>query len=360
MAETTKTAGVFVSYSKTKEKAKELAGASFERIQKEGLAPTPENFELWYVYYGDSHPEVVRAIDMLIANNYPITDEECREIHARFLSDMKEREHVRMTGDRVHATIKKVKTIMHGVQEATVEYNSALADVTQKLEKGATEKDIQAILQKVRSSTTAMVEHNQKLEEQLEKSSFVMEELQRNLELVRKEAMTDALTDLANRKAFDNEIQRIMRDSIEDGSAFSIVMFDIDHFKSFNDTYGHQIGDQVLRLVARTLIEGVKGKDIAARYGGEEFALILPSTNINAALTVANALRKAVANKEVVNRNSGEKLGRITLSGGAAQYMAGESLDSLVDRADAALYTAKHNGRNQIAAAPHALKQAAS
>jgi diguanylate cyclase len=191
-----------------------------------------------------------------------------------------------------------------------------------------------------------------KLEEQLDYSAHVMEELQRDLENVRREALTDGLTGLANRKAFDMEIKRISGEALESGKAYTLLMLDIDHFKSFNDNYGHQIGDQVLRLVARTLTDGVKGRDVAARYGGEEFVIILPETPIDAGVAVGNSLRKAVATKDVINRNSGEKLGRITMSVGVAEYYPGESIADLIERADAALYTAKHNGRNQVAAAP--------
>ena len=129
-------------------------------------------------------------------------------------------------------------------------------------------------------------------------------------------------------------------------------MMDIDHFKTFNDSFGHQVGDQVLRLVAKCLIDGIKGKDVAARYGGEEFIIILPETELASAVAVGNSLRKTVANKDVINRNTGERLARITMSVGVAQFSGEEGVDELIGRADAALYTAKHNGRNQVAAAP--------
>jgi diguanylate cyclase len=341
-----------VQYSHSIEKATKIAAQALEKIQVEGLSPIPENFELWYVYYSGENPEITRAIDILIAAQQEINNERCQELHQRFLSDTTENERVKQAGDRVQTTIKEVNSIVSNVKDATSKYSSTLSNVTEKLNKKSSPEEIEKAVKMVMADTQSMIEHNQKLEEQLSKSSQAMKEMQRDLEQVRKEALTDSLTNLANRKAFDAEIRRIAHEMGSAGQTFSLVMMDIDYFKSFNDNYGHQVGDQVLRLVARTLIEGVKGRDMAARFGGEEFALILPETNTQGALKVADSLRRAVAGKEVINRNTGDKLGRITLSGGVAQFLPGEDIDDLIARADAALYTAKHNGRNQIAAAP--------
>ena len=341
-----------MQHSHLMEKASKLAAQAMEKIQAEKLAPIPENFELWYVYFSGENPEITRAIDILIAAQQEINDERCMELHQRFLSDSTENERVKQAGDRVQTTIKEVNSIVSNVKDATSKYNSTLSDVSEKLENNASPADIQKAVRAVRESTQDMMQKNVLLEEQLSRSSAAMKEMQRDLEQVRKEALTDSLTNLANRKAFDAEIRRVAKEMDELGQTFSLIMLDIDYFKSFNDNYGHQVGDQVLRLVARTLIDGVKGRDMASRFGGEEFALILPETNTQGALKVADSLRRAVAGKEVINRNTGDKLGRITLSGGAAQYLPGEDIDDLIERADAALYTAKHNGRNQIAAAP--------
>jgi diguanylate cyclase len=342
-----------VQYSHTIEKASKFAAKAFKRLQAESLTPIPEIFELWYVYYSEENAEVTRALDILIASKQKITNERCQELHQRFLSDSSQNEKVKQAGDKIQSTIKDVNTIVNNVKDATSKFNSSLSDVTEKLETGEMTKDqMQMVVKKVMNNTQDMMKQNQVLEQELSKSSKAMKELQRDLEQVRKEALTDSLTNLANRKAFDAEIRRISKEAEASGEVFSLVMMDIDYFKSFNDNYGHQVGDQVLRLVARTLVEGVKGRDHAARFGGEEFALIFPDTNIQGALKVAEALRKAVAAKEVINRNTGDKLGRITLSGGAAQFVSGESVEDMIERADAALYTAKHNGRNQVAAAP--------
>jgi diguanylate cyclase len=126
------------------------------------------------------------------------------------------------------------------------------------------------------------------------------------------------------------------------------MLTDIDHFKAFNDNFGHLTGDQVLRLVAMAVKHNVKGKDTAARYGGEEFAVVLPNTALRAAVTVADHIRRAVMAKELMKRSTGEHLGRITISIGVAALRKGDSGQSLIERADTCLYAAKRHGRNRV------------
>ena len=126
------------------------------------------------------------------------------------------------------------------------------------------------------------------------------------------------------------------------------MMTDIDHFKTFNDTFGHLTGDQVLRLVALSVKQNVKGQDLAARYGGEEFAVILPDTVLRSGVTVADHIRRAVMTKELMKRSTGEHLGRVTISIGVATLRPEDSAASLIGRADQCLYAAKRNGRNQV------------
>ena len=341
-----------MQYNQSTEKASEIAAEALDRIHSEGLLPTPDIFELWYVYYGELNPEVVRAIDILEASQQAITNERCQELHQRFLSETTQNERVKQAGDKISETIKTVGGAVVSVKNATSDYNSALAEVTEQLADDSLDiEQARAAIGDVVNNTKSMMEQNAKLEQELSKSTEVMQELQRDLEMVKKEALTDGLTNLSNRKAFDAEIVRIKKEAEENDEPFCLIMMDIDHFKSFNDNYGHQVGDQVLRLVAKTLFDGVKGRDVVARYGGEEFAIVLPETDLQGAIKVGDHLRKAVASKEIVNRQSGDKLGRITLSGGAAEYIDAEGIDDLIRRADNALYCAKHNGRNQVSAA---------
>ena len=139
-----------------------------------------------------------------------------------------------------------------------------------------------------------------------------------------------------------------MAEARSNDGALSLMLTDIDHFKKFNDTYGHLTGDQVLRLVAQAVKQNVKGQDIAARYGGEEFAVILPQTPLRQALTVADHIRRAVVAKELIKRSTGENLGRVTISVGVATLHKSETTQALLERADACLYAAKRSGRNLV------------
>jgi len=161
-------------------------------------------------------------------------------------------------------------------------------------------------------------------------------------------ALTDPLTGLGNRKYFDRMIDTAVQNALANGEPLSLLMFDIDHFKSFNDSYGHLTGDQVLRLVGMSLRQTIKGQDITARYGGEEFAVVLPNTALRQALTVADHIRRAVMAKELKKKSTGEILGRVTISVGVSVLKAGDDTDALIERADSCLYAAKRNGRNRV------------
>lgn len=338
--------------TKEKELANNISRKALDRIAKEGVIPSPENYELWYVYYSRSVPDIVRMIDAIVDSGQEITDYVCSELYNRFLSDLRNEETVRHTGEQVQSTILSVSGAVHGVQEATRNYGTTLSEVNSKIASAKSQGEVQAVIQLAAESTKVMMTQSTQLEDLLKQSNAAMEELKRDLEHVRREAMTDGLTGLANRKCFDNEIDGIIKECRTQSRIFTLLMLDIDHFKAFNDNFGHQVGDQVLRLVARTLKDSIKGKDFAARYGGEEFSIILPDTDLTGAVIVANMLRKAVASKDVINRSSGKVLGRITMSVGVAEFAGEKMPEEIIERADSALYTAKHNGRNQVAAAP--------
>src|SRR5271155_615535 len=139
-----------------------------------------------------------------------------------------------------------------------------------------------------------------------------------------------------------------MAQALENGQPMSLLMMEIDNFKSFNDKFGHLTGDQVLRLVALAVKQNVMGQDIAARYGGEEFVVALPDSALKSAMTVAEHVRHAVMNKELMKRSSGERLGRVTISIGVAAFHPADTAQTLIERADNCLYAAKRNGRNRV------------
>lgn len=327
--------------------AADCACKSLEKIDALGLSPIPQIYELWFRYYqGD--PEIVRAIN---THQGTLDEVACHKLYKRFLSETARDDAVKKISDQVQQAITEIAKMLSSVKSATSEYGDSLGDVSDKIKNATSLEDLGQVVSAIVEDTKMMVQKNQDLEFQLTNSSTQVAELKKNLDNVKKEAMTDGLTGLANRKAFDKQIRDWVEEASVSGIPICLLMLDIDHFKKFNDTYGHQTGDQVLRLVARTLTDGVKGRDLAARYGGEEFAIILPDTPVFAGVKVAEALRRSVEGKEVINRSSQENLGRITLSIGVAEYVKGESISSLIERADAALYQAKKEGRNQVKAA---------
>lgn len=328
------------------------AKQAMAKLMDYGIPPTPEMFELWYVYLAELNTDVVRELNLLTSKPEQVSIEACQTVFSKYLSQDKTEAAMKRAGAQIQETIREVNQVVSDVQNRTEGYSKNLQKTVQMVQATDDPQLIRSALSGLMTDTRTMLESSSQLHNELDKSARIIQDLQRDLEIVRREAMTDGLTGLSNRKAFDQELKRMISEAREKGEPFTLLMVDIDHFKSFNDNFGHQVGDQVLRLVGRTLVDGIKGRDFAARYGGEEFSIILPESSIMAGMAVGNSLRKAIAMKDVINRNSGEKLGRVTMSIGVAEFVAGESPEELIERADGALYTAKHNGRNQVAAAP--------
>ncbi len=344
-----------MSYLHPIEIAEKYSALALGKIKKDGLIPVPECYELWFAYYSKADVELVNAVnECLEENNDKMSDEQCLDIFDKLLSRTREERTITQAGDKIQNAIGDVNSAITSAKKYATEYSGNLQKVNGELKQDISKDEMDALVTTVLGDTKSMLEYNDHLENMLENSNLAMEDMRRDLEFARKEAMTDALTGLANRKAFDQEIENLITLSNDDVEphVFSMVILDIDHFKKFNDTFGHQVGDQVLKLVARTLKDGVKGRDIAVRYGGEEFVILLPETTIKGGVKIAEILRQEIEKKEVINRTTGKNIARITFSAGVSEYTRNEDLNVFVERADTALYKAKETGRNKVIASP--------
>ena len=182
----------------------------------------------------------------------------------------------------------------------------------------------------------------QRLKETTEKIKVLQEEFKQ----AKTESLIDFLTGVSNRKGFDETLAMTISKTSD---TLCLLIIDIDHFKKFNDVYGHSVGDTVLRFVAKNIKKSIRGNDYVARFGGEEFIVILPKTPLLGAMSVAESIRVSIAQLKLERKSKSEQIGTITVSIGAAQYRQCESKETLINRADQALYFAKKTGRNRVA-----------
>ena len=308
----------------------------------------PRNYEIWYVYATGYNAPLNKIINETLARNGRLTEADLEQIYETYLSQLKTSERIDKVGARVIGEIDDVMKVITEALHVSSGYGASLDNANRDLSFVQSSEQLQPIIDALVKSTREMRENNIALQERLSLSKNEISSLQHSLEAIRAESLTDPLTGLGNRKYFDRSIEAAVAAALASGEPLSLLMFDIDHFKSFNDSYGHLTGDQVLRLVGMSLKQTIKGQDITARYGGEEFAVVLPNTALRQALTVADHIRRAVMSKELKKKSTGEILGRVTISLGVSMLKAGDDTDALIERADACLYAAKRNGRNRV------------
>jgi diguanylate cyclase len=334
--------------------AYELAKLALQEMESAGVWPTPLNFEIWL--HSLSSPESGLAIELRrILSNGPLTEDESERLAHDFLPRARLSDEIRDAGAQLSRELNSVAGAIADAQKNQAAYGETLAEADQNLSSGS---DVQQTIRDLAAATRKVSAENAALEQRLSESTREVGKLREHLEQVRRESMTDALTKLANRKAFDDELARQCERAAERGQPLALAVLDIDHFKRFNDTWGHQTGDQVIRYVASVLSRLAVSPRVAARYGGEEFALIFPAESASDVTTALEDTRREIASRSLKRRSTNEDLGAVTLSIGLAEWRAGEAPSSLLERADEALYASKRGGRNRLTVVEDAAKAA--
>ena len=330
------------------ERTMAFAEIAFGQIRALRQPASPRHFEVWYNYATGYKPSLNQAINETLTRSGTLSEAQIDEVYETYISAQRVADRIDSVGSQVMGEIEQVMAMIGAAAGNANTYSENLATVTQSLGAAADEPAVRAIVESLVKVTKEMERNNLALEERLSASKQEINQLQENLEVVRTESLTDPLTTLANRKYFDDALVKAIAAASAKGEPLALLMTDVDHFKRFNDTYGHLTGDHVLRLVAMSVRQNVKHQDIAARYGGEEFMVVLPNTILQAAATLGEYIRTAVMTKELKKRSTGENLGRITVSIGVAALRPGETPQALIERADSCLYAAKRSGRNRV------------
>jgi diguanylate cyclase len=313
-------------------------------MSSHAVPPTPENFSVWCNYAMGASPALRKTVDILIANKRKFDSATNRDLYVTYLNPRADSGVAADFPERLQGVISSAKEFLATAISDNRTHIETLGEVSSQCRVSSDPRPIIERLVKELSNATTRASS---LEANFIEASEELDKIRDSLKLAEQHSNTDALTGLANRRAFEEFIRSAQIAAMETGEPLSILMIDIDHFKKFNDNFGHQVGDQVLRLVAKVLQESVREGDLAARYGGEELIAVLPGATVDICAEVAERIRRRISEARLTRRATGEEISSVTVSIGVAQFRLAESAEAMIERCDRALYQAKRSGRNR-------------
>ena len=317
-------------------------------MSEHGIPVIPKNYSVWYQYVSGIDNELRQTIDSMLEKKEPFSEETNEKLYWHFCAEQDEKQLRDLRDDlqQILATILREVTQLTG---QTQKYELFVADSVKMLSENPSPVVVKEIVKTIIDETKTLGNFGKTAQNKLIETTDVLETLKKDFEQVKTEATVDFLTGVPNRKAFDQALTECISEASSGQNNLSLLLIDIDHFKRFNDEFGHLIGDYVLKFVVKMIKEMVKGRDFLARFGGEEFAVILPQTPIVGAETVAENIRSYFAQATLKEIATFRSLGKISVSIGVAYYRPGESPEMFITRCDRALYAAKNSGRNRVA-----------
>lgn len=327
-----------------------LAGKAFEHIQQYQTPPLPSTYSLWYSYVSGENSELVARVDDVLSRNDTLSLYEICEISSSYSPNEGAETAQQEIGKEFENEISNVLGLIEDSVKNSDSLGAALEGVEEVLPESSSTGELQSAVAALITENRRMAGSARDLNEGLKESQKQIERLNRELEEVQNQSLLDPLTRVANRRAFERRINAEMSEVEENGGDLCLVLADIDHFKRVNDTFGHPAGDHVLREFAMIVQKHIKGQDMVARYGGEEFAVILPKTDIFAALNLMVRVKQDIERTQFSFGDPPLSLGRLTASFGISAFKPGCDVNDLIGRADTKLYEAKNSGRNLVKA----------
>ena len=336
-----------ISYTDDYQKASDNLKLVLKFLANYKIPASPINYQVSYDIVSERNIPLKEALgELLKTQDHQLSEQNLLELYKQNFSP--DDEALEEQWQQLGKLIKSIQSRYSNSKGEISDYLSSLNHFSEVLSDSYNPDELVAEVQKVKADTQSVEQSQQQFDAQMSDMMGEVDSLRNELEQVREESLTDALTGLANRRAFDQMLDEIVNEKSSNSPIFSIVIADIDYFKRFNDTYGHLVGDKVLKYVSKVIKDCVKGKDLAARFGGEEFTLLLPDTDISGAEIVSEQLRSAIAKTNLIDKSVNEDYGKVTISLGVSQYKPNEQPQEILERADQALYQAKEKGRNRV------------
>lgn len=325
----------------------EAAHAAINLMEDFGFEPSVKVFDVFFSYTAKSHTPLVASMQGLLDSS-SLTKPAVDKLYNTYLSSAMSTDEIDNLSTKLQHEVDALMSQVDETQAGTTAFTENLDSSERKLKDTHDPEVIKVVLSEMITETQKMSDLTNSLGTQLESSKSEVQELRWRLAESRKEAETDALTTLANRKGFDSALRTSIDTSMKDTENICLCLVDIDHFKKFNDTHGHQLGDLVLRMVALTMKKSARRQDFVARYGGEEFVIIFPNTDLETATSVADHVRVSIEQRKLIKKDDNTSLGRVTVSIGVSKFDPAQSFEKFIQRADKALYAAKDAGRNRV------------
>jgi len=287
---------------------------------------------------------LIEEINTRLNNNLPISTEFTQELFEKYvLMGMPER--LQSTNNGLQLVVDNTLGNIHKTEADTAHSISELNNSKILLNKCRDINELHNLVSDILASTQMLTKASQDLKEDLATSSLEIAKLKAELETVKEASRTDGLTGLLNRGAFNYELNELCE---RPQPNIALALFDLDHFKNINDTYGHVIGDKILQYFSGLLQKHAGEKHMVARYGGEELAMLLMNISLEDARSITDKIRQALADSRLKKKGQREYIKQVTVSVGLSMLRQGDSPSTIIDRSDNALYQSKDRGRNQV------------